>query len=776
MASGAKSAKKSGFSEPLPNLHGHFSLIKADFLDALRNFSWESRQTRQAMKTGLACCLAVFLMYFLDLNEAYWAGISAMIMMRPNLALTIQKGWMRAGGACLGAYFGVIITGICVQQHYLFTAVMLGMCTVGLYKGATCRYGYFWSYFALNAVIISIVSMVNPPVTLYIAVFRGAAVTMGVLSSLFINVVLWPDYAHEEIRDKNRSFALQVYEFINEIISQYLSGEISREKIDGVYSELKKVIRRNRGLFKDAALEIKLLKEQYSMLDIQSERLSNCVERFMDFYQNLTVYVKESGKPPEFQKRVDEEIRQLMNSCSKIAAVPEPDPEDIAKFDRDSYQLLTNLTGAVQREIFSGSNTGYPVMDVITLYEAINLLEGFRDDLAATPDEHTVSAYTESNPGRNTETEPQESDLARFRFFKYAFALHIPSLKYAFKGALGIVICFWLWFWAEIPGGGINMSLAVVTVLQLDFMSTYHRGLLRLLGCLVGAIIGLGFLGLQVESTFVLFLSLFMVTSCCAYIWGARPGVAYLGCQAGLAFMIAVVHDAGPVTSLAPPVERLVGITLGVLVIWIINMLVWPQDFLAYLSRELEYAKKQISLTGKVIAAAFSKQDFPPEMPLDIASIDSNLQALLFQQELPGDQGAQIREWLTLLARLRREDAVFRKCSPDAVSFVSGLLPGFGEKTTEITSMIAITHNAAHCQDADSRLELLDQEIIAAVNRLREEQLLKGRNMDFKKDTAHVLLLCRWIVRRLRKIAVSQVEFYKLLAASPQSRLAAPDM
>ena len=87
-------------------LRDHYGIIYRDLVATFHDFAWGSRQTRQACKTGLSCVLAVLLTYFLDIREAYWAGITTLVMTQPNVAASIRKGWMRGAGACCGCFSG----------------------------------------------------------------------------------------------------------------------------------------------------------------------------------------------------------------------------------------------------------------------------------------------------------------------------------------------------------------------------------------------------------------------------------------------------------------------------------------------------------------------------------------------------------------------------------------------------------------------------------------------------------------------------------------------
>ena len=103
----------------------HLRLMSADLKAAWTGFSWRSPKTRMALKTALACVSAILITYGLSFSDGFWAGISAVIMMKPNVGATFQKAWMRAGGAVLGCALSVGVSSLFVQAPLGFSIIIL---------------------------------------------------------------------------------------------------------------------------------------------------------------------------------------------------------------------------------------------------------------------------------------------------------------------------------------------------------------------------------------------------------------------------------------------------------------------------------------------------------------------------------------------------------------------------------------------------------------------------------------------------------------------------
>src|ERR1700754_4844740 len=69
------------------------------------------------LRLTAAVCLALFIAYWLQLDEAHWAGTSASIVAQPALGASVRKGQFRAIGTIAGGVFIVIMTAIFPQAH-----------------------------------------------------------------------------------------------------------------------------------------------------------------------------------------------------------------------------------------------------------------------------------------------------------------------------------------------------------------------------------------------------------------------------------------------------------------------------------------------------------------------------------------------------------------------------------------------------------------------------------------------------------------------------------
>jgi uncharacterized membrane protein YccC len=65
-------------------------------------------------------CLALYVAFWLQLDNAYWAGTSAALVCQPHLGASLRKGWYRMIGTLVGAVAIVVLTACFLQDRAAF--------------------------------------------------------------------------------------------------------------------------------------------------------------------------------------------------------------------------------------------------------------------------------------------------------------------------------------------------------------------------------------------------------------------------------------------------------------------------------------------------------------------------------------------------------------------------------------------------------------------------------------------------------------------------------
>lgn len=146
--------------------------------------------------------------------------------------------------------------------------------------------------------------------------------------------------------------------------------------------------------------------------------------------------------------------------------------------------------------------------------------------------------------------------------------------------ALGCYLIYSLLDWR-----GIHTAMVTCYVAALGTTAeTVHKLALRIVGCLLGA--GIGFLAIlfvipQLESVGGLMLLVFAAILPAAWVSSGSERISYAGVQIGLAFLLTVLHGFGPSLSMESGRDRIIGVLLGNLMVYLVFTGIWPKSAVA---------------------------------------------------------------------------------------------------------------------------------------------------------------------------------------------------
>jgi multidrug resistance protein MdtO len=151
-------------------------------------------------------------------------------------------------------------------------------------------------------------------------------------------------------------------------------------------------------------------------------------------------------------------------------------------------------------------------------------------------------------------------------------------VRFALKLTMAVMICYFIENIVDWSSIGTCVPTCFVVALG-TIGETLHKATLRIVGALIGGGLGLGAILLLMPlmtSLGDLFLLLAPVTLLAAWIGYGSDRIAYAGMQIGLAFYLVVLHGAGPTIDMDPARDRVIGILLGNIVIFVIFTTIWP--------------------------------------------------------------------------------------------------------------------------------------------------------------------------------------------------------
>ncbi|MEJ8570916.1 FUSC family protein [Microbaculum marinum] len=169
--------------------------------------------------------------------------------------------------------------------------------------------------------------------------------------------------------------------------------------------------------------------------------------------------------------------------------------------------------------------------------------------------------------------------------------------RYALKTTAAAMICYLIY--TGIGWDGIHTAMITCYVAALGTTGeTVHKLALRIVGCLIGAILGVGaivFVIPQLQSIGGLMVLVFAGILVAGWVAAGSERIAYAGVQIGLAFLLTILNGFGPSTDMSAAGDRIAGILLGNVIVYLIFTGIWPRSAIAAVRDRLEVALRALS-------------------------------------------------------------------------------------------------------------------------------------------------------------------------------------
>jgi uncharacterized membrane protein YccC len=183
---------------------------------------------------------------------------------------------------------------------------------------------------------------------------------------------------------------------------------------------------------------------------------------------------------------------------------------------------------------------------------------------------------------------PDRPPIPQAVFIADAFS-NPEYIRFALKGCLAASICYVFWSAVAWPGLGVCTVTCVIAAPVANVGSSRRRLITRLSGLLAGGVIcGIGseiFVLPAADSVVGFTLPFAIVSAIAAWIVTASPRLNYFGRQMALAYYLTIFQGFGASASLTASRDRLMGILLGLLAMWLVFDADWsfsPRRFDAH--------------------------------------------------------------------------------------------------------------------------------------------------------------------------------------------------
>jgi uncharacterized membrane protein YccC len=160
-----------------------------------------------------------------------------------------------------------------------------------------------------------------------------------------------------------------------------------------------------------------------------------------------------------------------------------------------------------------------------------------------------------------------------------------PHLLHSMRAGLTVTLLPWVWSWLNLPSLS-QMSVTVAAVMAVPMLApdpvesgrrVASQSLQRLLGCLLGGLVGLWLLALSLTNFLPWILALTAAIWVGCYLQTSERGVSYIGTQAALVLIMTLVQGWAPPDSIWPGIDRFAGMIGGLAILMLVSLAIWPE-------------------------------------------------------------------------------------------------------------------------------------------------------------------------------------------------------
>jgi multidrug resistance protein MdtO len=331
-------------------------------------------------------------------------------------------------------------------------------------------------------------------------------------------------------------------------------------------------------------------------------------------------------------------------------------------FDGDGREL-TAVAGVARNDEQRVDNSG-----TLQLVEAERTLE----DLAAAPD---GASAKKTQPG---------AKKSLFVADAFTNPKHVQfALKVMLAGMIGYI------FYTASDYFGIHTVYYTPLIIALGSTgATIHKGVLRIVGCVIGG--GLGLICTiwvipRFEMLGMYLLIVFCLHALAAWIAFGSERISYMGLQIALAFDLGVLSDYGPPTKIDPIRDRFIGIVLGICIISIVFSLVWPEDARSFVRQKLAGCLRSIA---RLLRLESSPGSNPQRQQLELEIASRLSEANAFEEQAAFEA--------LLYGKEERNEVELNHTTSAAEEVYAASLPWIREQAATVSAANRETANRAH--------------------------------------------------------------------------------
>ena len=500
---------------------------------------------RAALRTTLITVIASGLIMVLHAPEGEFLLVTLFVLTPADAGASLDKARLRAAGTLGAGAIALVALVLVSDKPWLFLPIQALVIAVAMFFARTTTAPYAFVLGAVTFVLILPLYPSDPGADLERLLWRTALTTLGVLMATGAQLLLWPDDPEVLLLD-DLAGRVRDTESLLARLRALPSGErlapvqqgVAVTGVSGQLDLLKNAEARSRWLRQRHTEQIALI-TSVQLLTTAGRRLAQIAGAY--------------PLPDWAAPRID----RIRDACAALRqALAERRAMDIG---------VAPPVAALPR---AASDTELEVA------AALEELERAFTRLPA-----AMGFLTQGTTTTATAPAPLREPVAEQRLLTPACTLaNADAIRFALKVTLATTICGV--FLEATNLSGLSTSLITCAVMAQSFIGAgLRKALLRLSGALAGTVVTLVVILVLIPNMETLASYLVMATvafGLAAWVVAGSSRIGYVGLQMAIVLALTLVQSTAPTIDLGVPADRILGIVLGILVMGLVDVSVWP--------------------------------------------------------------------------------------------------------------------------------------------------------------------------------------------------------
>lgn len=310
--------------------------------------------------------------------------------------------------------------------------------------------------------------------------------------------------------------------------------------------------------------------------------------------------LQRSGYAPHYREQMGAVVA-LVGRLVDLAANAIHLIVELGDEDKKLISILAAKIAGIRRDLLEAKMPApsEPQTEIDTSH-SLPLLREIEQTVALIP-----HAFRGSTSLRAYDPSPSHGDQ-RVRVFAADAFSNPEHIKFGLKGCLAASLCYLLYNLKAWPGISTSVTTCFLTALS-TIGSSRQKQVLRIAGAIVGGVVmGIGaqvFILPHLDSIGGFIVIFVACTLVAAWFATASPRLSYFGVQIAVAFYLINLSDFAVQTSLEPARDRVIGIMLGLFMMWFVFDQLWgmsagmamKKNFIATLRLLAQFSREPVS-------------------------------------------------------------------------------------------------------------------------------------------------------------------------------------